>query len=231
MSARTVVRRSAAAVLVAATTFAATSWGGHRSHELDVAAVAITSPDHPTVDDEEVKVARLGGRSSTVQSDSTATSDCDGCDATSIAVTVAYVDGRRGARLDNVAHAWSSCTDCSSRTVSVQVVVLRRAAEVRAANRAFAANVACTGCTTTAVAYQLVVVGSRGKVFDRKDLAELTAWARDQVTAPVSAATLRGAAPTDSDEDRLAELEQQATRALGAVRTVQGDVDRSTAAP
>ena len=66
---------------------------------------------------------------------------------------------------------------------------------MRAANRAFAANVACTGCTTTAVAYQLVVVGRGGKVFDRRDLADLTEWARAQVTDPAPATMLRGAAP------------------------------------
>jgi hypothetical protein len=224
-------RRSAAGALAAVTALGATWWGGHHDHDLDVTVVAIPSAEQPSVSDEAVKVERLGGRSSTVQSDAAATSDCDGCDATGVAVTVAYVDGSRGGRMDNVAHAWSSCTDCTSRTVSVQVVVMRRAGPVQANNRAFAANVACTGCTTTAVAYQLVVAGARGKVFDRHDIADLTEWARAQVTDPVPETMLRSAAPRTSDEDRLAELEEQATRALGEVTTVRGDVDRSTAAP
>ena len=231
MSARTVVRRSVTGLVVGATVLGSMWWGGHDRGELDVAAVAIASAGEPSVQDEEVEVARVGGRSGAVQSDSTATSDCDGCVATGVAVTVAYVDGRAGARLDNVAHAWSSCTGCTSRTVSVQVVVLRREGAVRAANRAFAANVACTGCTTTAVAYQLVVVAKGGRVFDRGDLAELTEWARAQVTDPVPGATLRGAVPREAEGDRLAELQEQADRALGSVTVVSKDADRSTAAP
>ncbi len=230
MSAQAVVRRTLAGLVVAATVLTTSSWGGHRGHDLDVAAVAIASPDDVAVDDEAVEVQRLGGHSNTVQSDATATSDCDGCEANGVAVTVAYVDGSRGARLDNVAQAWSSCAGCTSRSVSVQVVVLRRPGPVRAANRALAVNAACTGCTTTAVAYQLVVAGSRGRVFDRRDLAELTAWARDQLAPSVPSARLR-VAPEASDEDRLAELEEQASRALGAVETLRGDVDRSTGAP
>lgn len=78
MSAGTAVRRSVSALVVAVTALAATSWGSHTSRDLDVAAIAIASADQPSVDDEEVEVARLGGRSSAVQGDVTATSDCDG---------------------------------------------------------------------------------------------------------------------------------------------------------
>jgi hypothetical protein len=233
MRARAAVRGAAAGSLAVLTALGA-GWGSEHHEDgraLDVTVVAVPSSDQPEVTDEAVQVRRLGGRSATVQSTSTATSDCDGCTATATAVTVAYANGSGAARLDNVAQAWSTCEGCSSRTVSVQVVVLRRAEAVRAANRAFAANVACTGCTTSAVAYQLVVVSPRGRTFSRADLADLVEWARAQTQVPEPTTALRSTGPRSATTDPLDELEARAGEALGPVQTLRRDVDRSTGSP
>jgi hypothetical protein len=229
VNAAAAVRRSAAGLLAVLATVSATEHSEHRERALDVAVIAIASTAQPQASDDAVEVARLGGRATTVQSDAVATSDCDGCDATASAVTVTYVDGARSARVDNVAHAWSSCVGCGATSVSVQVVVLRRALDLHANNRAFAANVACDGCTTTAVAYQLVVVAPGQRTFSRRALDELTRWARDQAAAVVGGPAQRLATPQSDAHGGLDELSAQAERALGHVRTVSGDVDTSTA--
>ncbi len=229
MNARTTAVRSAVGALALIATTVATSHSEHRARDLDVTVVAVATPHEPSATDEALEVARLGGRSSSVQSSSTATSDCEGCRATGSAVTVAYVSGANWARADNVAHAWSTCVGCTSGTVSVQVVVLRHAGTVHATNRAFAANVACEGCTTSAEAYQLVVVAPGGKAFDRRDLAELARWARDRAAEMTAGSTLRTATPQASEGELLAELEGQAAEALGGIKTIHLDVDTSAA--
>ena len=230
MTARLLPRRIAAGALCALVTVAATSPFEHGAgdRDLDVTVVSVATPAEPSATDEAVVVDRLHGRSSTVQSSSTATSDCDGCSATASAVTVTYVNGSGSARVDNVAHTWSSaCRDCTSSGVSVQVVVLRRAGTVHATNRAFAANAACEGCTSSAAAYQLVVLAPGGRAFDRRTLAELTEWARAQAAQAIGGPAARSVAPDESAGDRLAELEEQTADALGGVTTLHRDVDVS----
>ncbi len=227
MSARTAALRSAVGALALMATMGATWHSEHRVGDLDVTAVAVATPAEPSATDEALEVARLGGRSGTVQSSSTATSDCEGCSATGSAVTVVYANGRGATRADNVAHAWSTCVGCTSGTVSVQVVVLRHAGTLYATNRAFAANVACEGCTTSAEAYQLVVVAPGGKAFDRRDLADLTRWARERAAQVTAGSALRNATPPASEGERLVELQEQAAQALGELRTIHLDVDTS----
>ena len=229
MSARATARRAVVGVVALLATTVATHHSEHRGEQLDVTVVAVATPADPSATDDALEVARLGGRSSRVQSSSTATSDCEDCSAVGSAVTVAYVSGARTTRADNVAHAWSSCVGCTSTTVSVQVVVMRHAGTLRADNRAFAANVACETCTTSAVAYQLVVVAPGGKAFDRRALAELTRWARAQAAEATDGPALRRAAPPPSEDERLRELEEQAAKALGRFRTIHVDVDTSAA--
>lgn len=229
MNARTTARRWAAGALALVATVATTSFSEHRVRDFDVTVVAVATPAEPTATDGALEVARLAGRRSTVQSTSTATSDCAGCSASGSAVTVVYVSGARALRADNVAHAWSTCVGCTSRAVSVQIVVLRRVGTIHAANRAFAANVACEGCTTSAVAYQLVVVAPDGTSFDRRALTDLARWASDQAAEPTAGKALRQATPRASERERLAELEEKAAGALGQVRTIRMDVDTSAA--
>ena len=98
MNARTIARRSAVGLVALLATVVSTSHSEHRVGSLDVTVVAVATPAEPSASDDAVKVARLGGRSSTVQSKPTATSDCDGCSATGSAVTVAYVNGAGATR-------------------------------------------------------------------------------------------------------------------------------------
>lgn len=197
--------------------------------ELDVSALAITASHSPTVSDEAFDVGRLRGRDVAAETSATATSDCDGCTATGVAVTVSYVSPKDTVRADNIASAWSSsCAGCTSRAVSVQVVVLHRAATLRVDNRALAAAAGCRECTTSALAYQLVVVSDDRRTFDRQALDELRRWARAQAQAQAPAtagAVERRAVPGATADDGLAELEEQAEAALGPVTTLHRDVD------
>ena len=231
MSTNTVVRRGAAGLLAVVATVAST-WGYHddgdAGRQLDVTVVAAASPDEPSASDDALEVRSLGGRSVTVQSSSTATSDCDGCTSTASAVTVTYVSGARTTRADNVAAAWSTCVGCASRTASVQVVVLRRPTDLHATNRALALNASCDGCTTTSVAYQLVVLAPGGRSLDRRALADLAAWAEQVAVEANGAPAQRSLRAAPSSPDRhLADLEDQVSAALGPVTTVRADVDTS----
>jgi putative peptide zinc metalloprotease protein len=58
----------------------------------------------------------------------------------------------------NFAYAYSSCTDCRSVAVAVQVVlIMSNPAVVTPQNFAIAVNELCTRCTTVALAYQYVI--------------------------------------------------------------------------
>jgi hypothetical protein len=110
------------------------------------------------------------------RSTATASAECVGCDGRARTVQVVYADGPE-VEADNVAAAWSSCVDCGSSSVAVQLVLLgRKATRVTLANRALALNAACDGCTTSALAVQFVIAGGNRRELSsqaRKRLAEL----------------------------------------------------------
>lgn len=209
----------------------ATSQAPTRS--LDVTSVAIPTLSEPVSTDEGFAMGRLSRNAST-EVTSTATSNCDGCSASSSSVGIIYVSAAGTTRADNVATAWSSCIRCSSGSVAVQVVVLRSAGDLIAANnRSFAANVACDQCTTSAAAYQLVIVSREGRVFDKQAIEDLRQWAREQAGAMSTAQAsqgLRRAAGVRNGESQLDELEARARDALGDITTMRRDADVHLAA-
>ena len=214
--------------------------GHHRVRDVDLAASANPSAGDPVVTDEVFSEDAAFRR--TVKSDVTATGSaiCDGCDATSTALQVLYVNHGRETSLDNTAVAWTqSCTDCRANSVAVQVVVLRGVPSIVPNNRALAVNAACTSCEVGSLAFQLVVASRRADRLSDDALDEIRAWIDDQVAA------LRSAAPPPSARtSRLAhkKAERRANRAarsaLGDLQdlvdadldavTVSADVDRSS---
>jgi hypothetical protein len=100
---------------------------------------------------------------------------------------VVYADGPQVAA-DNVAVAWSSCVDCGSSSVAVQVVLVgRRTSDVAVVNRALALNAACEGCTTSALAVQFVIAGDRRPELTaqaRAHLAELATALQEDLASP-----------------------------------------------
>jgi hypothetical protein len=105
--------------------------------------------------------------------------------------------------------------------------VLRRPTDLHATNRALALNASCDGCTTTSVAYQLVVLAPGGRSLDRRELADLAAWAQEVASEANGAPAMRSLRAAPSQDQRLAELEDQVSAALGRVTTVRADVDTS----
>ena len=227
-------RAAAVAVVVGSLAMVPSSLHDGPRSAVDVSAVAIATAEEPRRSDHAVEVDRVRGRDVATRTTTTATSDCDGCVATSSAVTVTYAKADGTARADNVAHAWSSCVGCESRTVSVQVVVLTRAATLRANNRSLAANIACVECTSTAAAYQLVVVSPHGRVFDDAALEELRRWARsaaEELGGTRTEQGLRAAPGSSTTHEALADLERQARKALGPVTTLRRDADLTRGRP
>lgn len=224
------------AVLLAAAVglTSATSQADPQRNRLDLTSIAIPTGAQPQVRDTAFDVERLQGRQPGARTSAAATSDCDGCSAVATTLGVVYAEGSRASGFDNVATAWDSCADCSATTVSVQVVVLRHAAQVTANNRALAVNAACTGCHASAAAYQLVVVEPRGRQLSRSDIEQLRQWVDEQADAlagstahvTTSSAGRSSAAPSRGTSDvALDELEHRLDVALGGTITL----DRSAA--
>jgi hypothetical protein len=205
------------------------------TRDLDLVASANPSAAEPVVADDAFSDDAVYPRR-TVKSDVTATGSatCDGCDATSTALQVLYINRGRQARLDNTAVAWTqACTDCAATALSVQVVVLRSVPSIVPDNRALAVNAACTSCRATGVAYQLVVASRRADRLPYRALADLRAWVAEQAAAlraPEAAPASRlGRQQADRRARRaatsaLTALEELVTDNLDAV-TVSADVE------
>jgi hypothetical protein len=204
------------------------------ARDLDLVSSANPSAAEPVVADDafadDVSFRR------TVKSDVTATGSatCDGCDATSTALQVLYVNRGREARLDNTAAAWTqACTDCAATALSVQVVVLRGVPSIVPNNRALAVNAACESCRATGIAFQLVVSSRREGRLSRHAMSELRTWVAEQAAAlrtsePAPASRLdRSKAHRRAQrvaDSALATLEDLVTGDLGAA-TVSADVE------
>jgi hypothetical protein len=165
--------------------------------------------------DEADQVITLLGMSARADAVATASTTCQGCRSRAVAVQVVKARWAWRVRADNVATSWASCRECTSEVVSVQLVLTPRRAAVSANNRAFAATAGCDGCTTRAVAYQLVVQAAPAddELPGLRDA--LAAWARRQ-PAP-GAPELPVGSPSARRVTRppLAELGQEVTDAIG----------------
>lgn len=162
---------------------------------LDVVASAHADDGTAMRADSRSGIGRLP-RSGQARSTATASAACTGCEGRARTVQVVYADGPQVAA-DNVAVAWSSCVDCGSSSVAVQVVLLgHRTSQVTLANRALALNAACVGCTTSALAVQFVIGGDRRP--------ELTAQARARLAELATALQEDLASPWPGRRDRLA---------------------------
>jgi hypothetical protein len=215
-SRRAGVRFVALAVLVmlALTTTASAHQREHGRHRFDLVASAQPSDAQQAVTDEAYDVSRSGHRFVDANTVATSAATCDGCRGTARAVQV--LDARRSHHVhaDNVATAWASCEGCGGDVVSVQLVLVGSRPDLTVNNRALAVNAGCTGCDTSAAAYQ-VVMSARGWV-DLDNLRdEVLAWVR-ATPAPGGKASMRSLAPGGGEADaRLADLEQLATDRTG----------------
>jgi hypothetical protein len=151
---RVLAGTAAAALVVGASWFPHASWSWGQS-DVDLSTSAHADVGRTAVEDARARTYTVskGGHAR-----ATATSSvlCDGCTGRAASVEVAYVP-RGGAVADNVAAAWATGGAGAATAVSVQVVVQRPRTDVVATNRALAVSTACTGCTSDAVAIQLVV--------------------------------------------------------------------------
>jgi hypothetical protein len=137
---------------------AADAFDGPARADIESASAAIPLKPGATAQDESTRYRRVNARNVRADSVATATSNCDGCSASSATLQIVYARYARTLTADNVATAWSTCKNCSSSAVSLQVVVVRPGGTITAANRSTAVNVACVGCKTNAAAIQIVIL-------------------------------------------------------------------------
>jgi hypothetical protein len=242
MNARTASIGTAIAVagmlLAGASATSATTAGADRSHgagprwssSLDTASSAMPTTEDPQVADHAITSVHTRKADAKAVASAVATSDCDGCAATSTVFQVVYVDARRAvASADNSAAAWSSCVDCSSSAVSVQLVVARDPVEVKVNNRAMALNVGCDGCATSAAAIQFVLAGGTKRdltTASRQLISEIEEQLADRLagaTAP-SARSLDAAAAERLADETAERLEAIILSDLGGA-TLERSVD------
>lgn len=196
-----------AAVVTISSSGAADAFDGPARADIESASAAIPVKPGATAQDESTRYRRVNARNVRADSVATATSNCDGCSASSATLQIVYARYARTLAADNVATAWSTCKNCSSSAVSLQVVVVRPGGTITAANRSTAFNVACVGCKTNAAAIQIVIVAPsrhdpsqsalvRCQGLRDELLAELHAQPQSRARSAVPASPGGPAAPT-----------------------------------
>jgi hypothetical protein len=150
-----------------------------RGQDFDLVASANPATPRSTDTDRTAMFERARGKRAQADAVAAASSTCDSCRGTATAVQVIYVGKAKKGTADNLATAWASCKDCGAVSVSVQVVVVRPGTDLTARNRAQAVNSACVGCTSAAIAIQLVVVTSKHQAFSRQGRQQLEALASE----------------------------------------------------
>jgi hypothetical protein len=180
----------------------------------DLTATAHPGPADPDVTDVAVHVGTAWQwRVVKADTSATASATCDGCHGSAAALQVLYLRHAPATHVDNAAVAWSQCTSCGAQTLSVQLVVLRRGTPLTANNRALATNAACVDCTSTAAAYQLVVVDDQLSRLSPQARADLRAWVDERSASDGHLRTARARLP-------------RTTRALETL--VNGDLGSTT---
>lgn len=169
-------------------------FASHR-YAQDLDLVASSHPAAPNTSDTDSAASFKRAHSKQVKADSSATASatCDSCKASATALQVIYLDHTRKATADNTATAWSTCRDCGATSVSLQVVVMRPGMDLTARNRALAVNAACEGCSTTAIAVQLVVVTKDHRGLSRDAREKLKALAAELGAQLTGTALTKGA--------------------------------------
>jgi hypothetical protein len=207
----------------------ATSDGRPRKREnIDLLSSAHPAPPNLAVSDTAFDTkSHTHARQVKADVSAVATATCDGCAGDATTLQVLVVRRAETINVDNIATAWSTCVDCGSTALSVQVVLLYRSHLLTANNRASAVNAACEQCTSTAVAYQVVVETNSPWGMSRAERAALETWVEEQ------AALLRAGAGVDK-QLRTAATEPSADATLGELddlvkgRTIERDVDRQS---
>jgi hypothetical protein len=187
--------------------------------DLDLTASAHPTDVAPAATDRAVDVSSVWWRA--VRADTSALSSvtCDHCRGDAMTLQVVYAHHPGEVEADNAAVAWSRCAACGGTALSVQVVVVKGGRQITADNRAFAANAACDGCDTAALAYQLVVVATDDERLSDRATDRLRDWVRKQsMDLRESAAAPARRSPTQKAENAVTTLE----------RLVNGDLDSRT---
>lgn len=180
------------------------------SASLDVASSAVPTTAQPLVTDSARADTVLGAGSGKAVATAVSTSNCYGCSGTATTLQTVRAANGGSAMADNVATAWSNCASCSSSAVSVQIVTGTSASAVTVNNRSLALNVACTSCTTTAVALQFVVIGGSQRDLSASTTA-LIKQIEQQLGVKLSVERANGAAVQRDADDAAA----QAKSAIG----------------
>ncbi|GAB3281087.1 hypothetical protein GCM10027449_22200 [Sinomonas notoginsengisoli] len=131
------------------------AWG--RSMHVD--SHAIPTPKRPTATDSKAVWGTLRANGGPASASATAHTTCPGCSGTATTLQVLTSDSAPAVQADNVATAFTTADRASSSAVSVQIVETADMQSLMADNRAVSVNLGCTGCVSSSVALQFVIVG------------------------------------------------------------------------
>ena len=194
---------------------------------LSTVSTAQPTDQDPSVFSTKARRLHSAARVVNVDAAATASSTCDGCSGDAVTLQIVYLRHARDMTVENLASATSSCVGCASSALSVQVVIGRTPQVLTANNRSMAVNTFCTGCTTTAAAYQFVLVSNsqrdlsrNGRVLVaqvRDEMAQLLVMRRSvTAAAPLTTQAVPDAsapeAPPNDEQDLRAALEVSGDR-------------------
>jgi hypothetical protein len=168
--------------------------------DFDLVASANPATPHTSDTDRTATFERARGKRTQADAVASASATCNSCTGTATAVQVIYFGKARRGTADNMATAWSSCRNCRTTSVSLQVLVARPGTDLTIRNRALAVNASCTGCSSAAVAVQLVVITKEHEAFSRRGREQLAALA-SRLETELRATSRTKAARTAAAED------------------------------
>jgi hypothetical protein len=158
---------------------------GGRTVHLSTVSSAQPTDQAPSVVSTQARRLHSAARVVTADAAATASSTCDGCTGEAVTLQIVYLRHARDMTVENLASATSSCVGCASSALSVQVVIGRTPQVLVANNRSMAVNTSCTGCTTTAAAYQFVLVSDSQRDLSHQGRA-MVAQIRDEMAQLLS---------------------------------------------
>jgi hypothetical protein len=175
--------------------------------DFDLVASANPATPHASDTDRTATFERARGKRTQADAVASASATCNSCTGTATAVQVIYFGTARRGTADNMATAWSSCRDCRTTSVSLQVLVARPGTDLTIRNRALAVNASCVGCSSAAVAVQLVVITKEHQAFSRSAREQLAALASRLETELRATSRTKAARTAAAKDVGLADIE------------------------
>lgn len=180
------------------------AWGQY----LHAVSRAIPNRRHPNAVDSDAVWGPLQPNGAPATALATVQNSCAGCSGAATTLQVLTTAGDPPITAGNSATAYTTGNWASSSAVSVQVIATANARSINASNQAISVNVGCTGCSSSTVAIQFVLVGVPPRELSATGQYVVTqieqALARDLTSSPAAPRADRSARAQAKAQDAAA---------------------------